>query len=84
MTERFPKVPTRVRRSLNRRDQRWILELTCPHCGKDHVHGGGPADYPPLLGVRLSHCVNHARDYDLVPDEDINAIAVVTADRRPA
>lgn len=41
----------------------WILELTCPHCGETHTHGGG-ADDTPSLGHRVAHCrTGHGRGY---------------------
>ena len=59
-----PRVETTVRPSI--RDRFWILELRCPFCHRLHTHGGGSIDHPPALGHRLSHCLNHARDYELV------------------
>ncbi len=59
-----PRVETTVRPSI--RDRFWILELRCPFCSKVHTHGGGSIDHPPALGFRLSHCLSHARDYELV------------------
>ncbi len=62
-----PRVVVTVRPSI--RDRFWILELRCPFCRKVHTHGGGSIDHAPALGWRLSHCLNHARDYELVEEE---------------
>ncbi len=67
--ENVPKVPTLIRPSQSRFDRIWILEITCPYCGRRHHHGGGPTDGPPVLGERLSHCAGHAT-YELVPVEE--------------
>jgi len=61
-----PKVEVRIHPSLARHNPYWVLELTCPHCGRPHNHGGGSIDHPPALGHRLSHCLSHARDYELI------------------
>ena len=77
-------VDVRVRRSLDRRDPYWILDVAqCPFCGKDHNHGGGSLDHPPALGFRLSHCLKQPRDYELI-EEGIDLDGVTDADRRPA
>ena len=46
----------------------WIASITCPHCERRHVHGGG-AGRLPSLGHRVGHCVGRDRagDYVLVP-----------------
>ena len=60
-----PKVEVHIRPSI--RDRFWILEIPrCPFCAKVHTHGGGSIDHSPALGYRLSHCLSHARDYELV------------------
>jgi hypothetical protein len=61
-----PKVEVTIHPSRSRYDRYWVLELRCPFCAKVHSHGGGSIDHPPALGHRLSHCLNHARDYELV------------------
>lgn len=33
----------------------WILELTCPHCGEIHTHGGGDG-LVAQGGHRVAHC----------------------------
>jgi hypothetical protein len=84
MNESLIKVPTTIRRSRNRHDQRWILELRCPFCGHIHVHGGGPSDHPPLLGARVPHCEADA-DYELISiEEGVNLDGVAVEDRRTA
>jgi hypothetical protein len=35
----------------------WLLELTCPHCGEKHTHGGGDGPVPQG-GHRVAHCRN--------------------------
>jgi hypothetical protein len=57
MSERIPQVETHIRPSRSRHDRIWVLEITCPFCGKGHTHGGGAIDRPPLLGHRVAHCV---------------------------
>lgn len=33
----------------------WVLELTCPHCGETHTHGGGDG-LMAQGGHRVAHC----------------------------
>lgn len=51
----------------------WVVKC-CPHCGKTHVHGGGPGDGDPrrLLTHRVAHCVEGEcfLGYDLVEREE--------------
>ncbi len=62
-----PKVEFHIHPSRSRYDRYWVLTLDrCPHCGRPHNHGGGSIDHPPALGHRLSHCLSHARDYELI------------------
>jgi hypothetical protein len=62
-----PKVAVHIRPSRSKYDRFWVLTIDrCPHCGRPHNHGGGSTDHAPALGHRLSHCLNHARDYELV------------------
>ena len=62
-----PRVEVHIHPSRSRYDRYWVLTLDCcPHCSKPHSHGGGSLDHAPALGHRLSHCLNHARDYELV------------------
>jgi len=35
----------------------WLLELTCPHCGEKHTHGGGDG-LMAQGGHRIAHCRN--------------------------
>ena len=37
----------------------WLWRVrSCPHCGREHTHGGGAIDGDPrrLLGHRVAHC----------------------------
>lgn len=46
----------------------WVAYLICPFCHDLHSHGAGPADLPPDLGSRASHCIWHPMEgYWLVP-----------------
>lgn len=36
----------------------WTLLIACPYCRRLHMHGGGSIDGPPVLGQRISHCLN--------------------------
>jgi hypothetical protein len=66
-----PRVEVTIRPSRSKYDRYWILEIPrCPFCKKVHNHGGGSIDHAPALGHRLSHCLNRARDYELVPVEE--------------
>jgi hypothetical protein len=59
-----PEVPV----YLDRYHGSWKAYLICPHCGDLHTHGAGPADAPPDLGNRASHCIWHPSEgYWLVP-----------------
>jgi hypothetical protein len=50
--EQIPDAPLiRLRRS----GVVWTLEVRCPHCGREHAHGGG-TDTQPSLGHRVAHC----------------------------
>ena len=63
------KAEVTIRRSIGHRNPIWILELTCPHCGRLHQHGGGVVSEPPLLGHRVAHC--HRSDgYELIAKDD--------------
>jgi hypothetical protein len=67
-----PKVEVHIHPSRSKYDRFWVLTIDrCPHCEKPHSHGGGSLDHPPALGHRLSHCLNHARDYELIPIEEV-------------
>ena len=49
----------------------WHLIVdSCPYCGKQHRHGGGPitGDWRRLLGHRVSDC-RHSGGYILVAPE---------------
>jgi len=49
----------------------WHLIVdSCPYCGKQHSHGGGPitGDWRRLLGHRVSDC-RHLGGYTLVAPE---------------
>lgn len=59
-----------------RKQNTWLLTLTCPFCRKQHTHGGGRGPNPPPLemyGHRVSHCSGNSsirpvlRHYILVP-----------------
>jgi hypothetical protein len=48
----------------------WILELTCPHCGEIHRHGGGDG-LVAQGGHRVAHCrENRGRGYFINLDAD--------------
>lgn len=68
MSEHIPTVAVAITQSRDCRDPYWILEITCPYCGRRHLHGGGPVTGPPVLGARVSHCAGHA-EYELVERE---------------
>jgi hypothetical protein len=53
-----------------RKQNTWLLTLTCPFCHKKHTHGGGHGPNPPPIGMygdRLSHCLKNEKHYTLVP-----------------
>jgi len=41
----------------DRQSRYWKLTIDCPHCGRQHWHGGG-TEAEPDLGHRNSHCVD--------------------------
>lgn len=58
---------TRPPRQHGRENKQWSLVVEkCPHCGERHTHGGG-FDDEPILGHRVSHCVDGTGGYWLVP-----------------
>lgn len=51
----------------------WILELTCPHCGETHTHGGGDG-LVAQGGHRIAHCRRlHGVGYFIDLDADKSA-----------
>ncbi len=59
-----PEVVARAKRC---RDGTWGLIVACPHCGREHMHGGGDGERPGLYGHRYSHCEG-SPSYRLVPE----------------
>jgi len=49
----------------------WTVEITCPYCGRRHLHGlGAEGD---LWGHRVAHCVGGKPNpgYDIIPPEEV-------------
>lgn len=45
-----------------------LVVKRCPLCSKQHVHGGGSGERP-ILGTRVSHCLQDCDEYLLVDAE---------------
>lgn len=57
----------------------WILELTCPHCGEPHQHGGGNG-VVAAGGHRIAHCRHlRRRGYFIALDTNQQGEAPCTA-----
>lgn len=43
----------------NRHDPRAVIvTVQCPHCYKEHHHGGSVEEFPHRFGHRSAHCIN--------------------------
>ncbi len=65
-------IPT-VAGQLTRGETCWQLVIDrCPHCGRKHVHGGGPIGERPYGGHRVSHRLNKGRNpgYTILIDRE--------------
>lgn len=63
-----PDALAKLRRGKSQHD--WVVPV-CPHCGREHRHGGGDLHENPhdFLGHRVAHCLTGGRDgYNLVHD----------------
>lgn len=58
MAKDLPDPPIVEVSLLRRRGTKQFVIERCPHCGKRHYHGAGPADAHPALfeGHRVAHC----------------------------